>query len=191
MGTTVRRASGAAMLAHSPGIRAVYAEAFAGPPWHEGDAEARHYQDRLAADTARPGFTGALALGADRDVLGFATAFTSATPLPVDRSYACVTAALGAERAGAWLCGGLEVDELAVRPRAHRGGLGAALLDAVTREADDGRCWLLTSARAGATLRFYRRLGWHQATHPAPGGGSLAVFLGPRHPARDSTASPL
>ncbi|WJV44407.1 GNAT family N-acetyltransferase [Streptomyces flavofungini] len=185
----ILRLPGPGLLAHRDGIRQVYAEAFAEPPWHSDPAEADVYLDRLAGDTERPGFVGAVALEGDR-VLGFATAWTSETPLPVTRSYPHVRAALGAERTAAWLCGGLEVDELAVTPGAHGRGLGRTLLEEVTRDAPGGRCWLLTSVRAEAAVRFYERLGWRQATHPAPNGYSTAVFLGPRHPGRAEILAP-
>lgn len=189
MRAAVHHLPGPGLLAHRDGIRAVYAAAFAEPPWNEEPAAADVYLERLGKDVHRPGFTGVVALDGDR-VLGFATAWTSATPLPGNRSYPHVTAALGAERATAWLCGGLEVDELAVTPGAHGRGLGRTLLEAVTRGAHDGRSWLLTSVRADATVRFYERLGWRQATHPAPDGNGVAVFLGPHHPAHAATAPP-
>ncbi|GGS22824.1 N-acetyltransferase [Streptomyces aureoverticillatus] len=190
MAVTLHHLPGPGLLAHRDGIRAVYAAAFAEPPWNEDPAEADVYLARLADDVHRPGFAGAVALDGDR-VLGFATAWTSATPLPGHRSYPRVTAALGAERTTAWLCGGLEVDELAVAPAAHGRGLGRTLLEAVTRDAPDGRSWLLTSVKADATVRFYERLGWRQATHPAPDGYGTAVFLGPHHPARTAIVPPL
>ncbi|MFI6685732.1 hypothetical protein [Streptomyces sp. NPDC050485] len=40
-------------------------------------------------------------------------------------------------------------------------------------------------------MRFYRGLGWTQATHPAPGGAGIAAFLGPRHPARTAATPAL
>ena len=55
-------------------------------------------------------------------------------------------------------------------------------LDAVTAGAPEGRSWLLTAARAGAAAGFYRRLGWHQATHPGADRRGVIAFLGPRHP---------
>lgn len=178
----VRTVDGAGVPAYADGIRRVYADVFSAPPWNEDPATATLYAERLASDAARPGFTAALALDADT-VTGFATAWTTPGPFPGDRSYGQVAAALGPDRVAAWLCGAVEVNELAVDPVARGGGLGAALLSAVTETAPDGRCWLLTSVRAEATLRFYRRAGWHQVPAPVPGRAGLAVLLGPRHPA--------
>lgn len=40
-------------------------------------------------------------------------------------------------------------------------------------------------------MSFYRRQGWAQATHPSPDGKGIAVFPGPRHPARTLAALPV
>ncbi|MEE1739355.1 GNAT family N-acetyltransferase [Streptomyces sp. BE147] len=181
-----------ALRGYAEGVRAVYAEAFSAPPWHEDPEAADGYLERLAQDAARPGFTAAVALDGEA-VTGFATAWTTPEVFPRDRSYGQVAEALGPDRATALLCGALEVDELAVSPRAHGTGLGRALLAAVTGPAVDGRCWLLTSARAKAALRLYERAGWHRHATPVPGRAGLVVFLGPRHPglpAADPTADP-
>ncbi|MFI2782935.1 GNAT family N-acetyltransferase [Streptomyces sp. ALB3] len=173
--------------AYADGIRLVYAEVFSAPPWNEDPSAAALYTERLASDARRPGFTAALAL--DRgSVGGFATAWTTPAAFPSDRSYGHVAEALGPERTEDWLCGGLEVDELAVAPAARGTGLGAALLSAVTGAAPGGRCWLLTSVRAEGTLRFYRRAGWHQVRVQVPGRAGLVVLLGPDHPAAASAA---
>lgn len=74
-----------------------------------------------------------------------------------------------------WLCGAREIDELAVRPDARGTGLAAGLLEAVTADAPDGRSWLLTSVQSGRAMSFYRRQGWTQATHPAPGGKGIGL----------------
>ncbi|MFF0072122.1 GNAT family N-acetyltransferase [Streptomyces sp. NPDC005494] len=179
----VRMVDGASLPVYADGIRRVYADVFSAPPWNEGPAAASAYVRRLAADAERPGFTAALALAPDTAVRGFATAWTTPATFPSGRSYGHVAQALGPERVTAWLCGALEVDELAVAPTARGTGLGAALLAAVSAGAPDGRCWLLTSLRAEATLRFYRRAGWHQVPVAVPGRAGLVVLLGPRHPA--------
>ncbi|MFI0976945.1 GNAT family N-acetyltransferase [Streptomyces sp. NPDC021093] len=208
----VHRVSGTELLRRAREIRRIYAGAFgAGPGARDGreaggrdghDAEGRdghdadrgdgrdadRYLDRLVGDVRRPGFVAALATDGDA-VLGFATGWTTPDALPPDRCYPQAVACLGVERATAWLCGGREVDELAVTGAAQGRNLGSGLLGAVTADAPDGRCWLLTPVRAAAALAFYRHRDWTQVTHPAPGGTGHAVFLGPGHPAR--TAAPL
>ncbi|MER7045493.1 GNAT family N-acetyltransferase [Streptomyces jumonjinensis] len=184
MGTVVRLVSGAELLERAEGVRSVYAGAFAEPPWCEDPAEADGYVRRLPAELARPGFAAALALSGsdDRVVHGFATGWTTPDPFPEGRSYGPVAAVLGEDRTRRWLCGAVEIDELAVAAGARGQGLGAALLAAVASTAADGRCWLLTSVRADA-FGFYLRRGWRQAVHPAPEGDGPALLLGPCHPA--------
>ncbi|MEV0010317.1 GNAT family N-acetyltransferase [Streptomyces sp. NPDC047973] len=177
----VVRVERADLPAYTEGIRRVYADTFSEPPWHEDPSAGAEYTDRLADDAAHPGFTAALALDGDA-VAGFATAWTTPVVFPSERSYGQVTEALGPERVEALLCGAVEVDELAVAPAARGTGLGANLLSAVTEHAPDGRCWLLTSLRAEATVRFYARRGWHQLPLPVPGRAGLVVLLGPNHP---------
>ncbi|MFF4246945.1 GNAT family N-acetyltransferase [Streptomyces sp. NPDC001822] len=193
----VRLTAGRLLPAYADGIRRVYADVFSAPPWNEDPSAAGPYVERLMTDALRPGFTAALALesgddapppgaegaGSPGEVCGFATAWTTPEVFPTGRSYGHVGRALGPERVSAWLCGALEVDELAVSPAARGAGLGAALLTAVTGAAPDGRCWLLTSVHAEATLRFYRRAGWHRVPVTVPGRAGLTVLLGPGHPA--------
>ncbi|SCK25679.1 Acetyltransferase (GNAT) family protein [Streptomyces sp. WMMB 714] len=182
MTTEVRRVDADTLLSYADGIRGIYLDAFGSPPWDESAERAAAYLKRLASDVERPGFAAALALNGAR-LLGFAVGWTTPTPFPSGRCYPQVAAALGPLRTEEWLCGGMEVDELAVGTAARGRGVGTALLEAVTTAAADGRCWLLTSVRADSALRFYRRLGWRQATHPAPAGRGVAAFLGPGHPA--------
>ncbi|MEU4174690.1 GNAT family N-acetyltransferase [Streptomyces sp. NPDC026589] len=183
MTAEVRTVAAEELNRYADGIRDVYARAFAAPPWNEDPAQADSYTARLARDALRPGFTAAVAT-AGGTVAGFATAWITPEVFPADRSYGQVAEALGPGRTRAWLCGALEVNELAVAPEAHGAGLGAALLHAVTGPAPDGRCWLLTSVRAEAALRLYERAGWQRADAPVPGAAALVVLLGPRHPQR-------
>ncbi|MDF6021083.1 GNAT family N-acetyltransferase [Streptomyces sp. JH34] len=178
----VRQVGSASLAEYAEGIRRVHSEAFSAPPWNEDPATGRLYVERLGDDAGRPGFTAALALDG-HTVGGFATAWTTPGTFPSGRSHGHVARALGPDRVTAWLCGAVEVDELAVSPHLRSAGLGAALLSAVTGAAPGGRCRLLTSVRAGATLRFYRRAGWVQVPVPVPGRAGLVVLLGPDHPA--------
>ncbi|MFI6982613.1 GNAT family N-acetyltransferase [Embleya sp. NPDC050154] len=181
----IRRFTAAELTRYAEGIRAVYAEAFAEPPWDEGPEQADEYLRRLAADAGRPGFVGVVAVAESTGaVLGFCTAWTTTTPMPTGRSYDRVAETLGPERTRAWLCGALEVDELAVSGAARGTGAAAALLEAVTADAVDGRSWLLTSTQAEPALRFYARQGWRRiASAEWPG---TVVLLHPRHPAHDA-----
>ncbi|MGW3303712.1 N-acetyltransferase family protein [Streptomyces rubiginosohelvolus] len=184
MTTEVRTVQAGEVIRYADGIRDVYVRAFSAPPWNEDPAGADLYAERLARDALRPGFTAAVAT-AGGTVTGFATAWITPEVFPADRSYGQVAETLGERRTRAWLCGALEVNELAVAPEAHGGGLGAALLDAVTGPAPGGRCWLLTSVRAEAALRLYERTGWRRVDTPVPGKAALVVLLGPRHPGRE------
>lgn len=187
---TVRVVDGAVVLRHAARVRSVHTGAFGPPPWNEGAEQAAAFAARLPADVRRPGFTAALAFDAG-EVVGFATAFTTGTPFPTGRCYPQAATSLGPRRTADWLCGAREVDELAVLPDHQGNGIATELLAAVTTDAPKGRAWLLTSVRSAPALAFYRRQGWTQATHPAPEGQGVAVFLGPRHPARRLAARPL
>ncbi|WP_153812190.1 GNAT family N-acetyltransferase [Streptomyces sp. SUK 48] len=179
-----------ALLPYSAALRSVYADAFCAPPWNEDQERADAFVARLGSDIRRPGFTAALAFDGP-DVVGFATAWATPTPFPIDRCYPQAAAGLGPRRTEEWLCGAREIDELAVRSTARGTGIAAGLLQAVTEDAPDGRVWLLTSLRSTRAMAFYRRQGWSQATHPSPDGHGIAVFLGPRHPARTLAVQPL
>ncbi|MFI6091122.1 GNAT family N-acetyltransferase [Streptomyces sp. NPDC051218] len=188
MASVVRLLSGEQLLAHVDDLRGVYAEAFRAAPWYEDEERVAQFLVRLHDDIRRPGFTAAVALeGAG--ITGFATGWTTPAPFPADRCYPQAAAGLGAERTLSWLCGAREIDELAVRPAAQGAGTGAALLDAMAAGAPDGRLWLLTSVKSPQAMGFYGRQGWTQATHPAPDGKGVVVFLGPRHPARTLAVS--
>ncbi|GAA5065103.1 GNAT family N-acetyltransferase [Streptomyces similanensis] len=186
----IRAVPADALLPYGAALRSVYADAFRPPPWNEDEEQAAAFAARLASDVRRPGFTAALAFDGP-SLVGFATAWTTPTPFPADRCYPQAAVALGRSRTEEWLCGAREIDEIAVRPAARGSGIGAGLLEAVTADVTDGRAWLLTSLRAARTVSFYRHRGWTQATHPAPEGEGVAVFLGPRHPARALAAQPL
>ncbi|MER5935785.1 GNAT family N-acetyltransferase [Streptomyces sp. NPDC001928] len=178
------------LLAHTTALRSVYADAFCAPPWNEDEEKAEEFVGRLAVNVRRAGFTAALAIDGS-EVIGFATAWTTVAPFPTDRCYPQAAAGLGADRTVDWLCGAREIDELAVRSSARGTGLAGELLEAVTKDAPEGRSWLLTSVQSTRAMSFYRGQGWTQATHPSPDGMGIVVFLSPHHPARSLAAQPV
>ncbi|MET8115446.1 GNAT family N-acetyltransferase [Streptomyces prasinus] len=190
MSTDIRVHQDGELLTHTDSLRSVYVDAFCAPPWNEDEERATEFVDRLPTNVGRPGFTAATAVR-DGDVVGFATAWTTPVPLPTDRCYPQAAAGLGPTYTADWLCGALEIDELAVRTAARGTGLAGDLLEAVTADAPNGRAWLLTSVQNARAMAFYRRQGWTQVTHPSPGGKGIVVFLGPRHPARSLAPLPL
>ncbi|MEU4148447.1 GNAT family N-acetyltransferase [Streptomyces parvulus] len=190
MSTGIHVHRDAGLLAHTAALRSVYVDAFCAPPWNEDEERATEFVNRLPADAGRPGFTAATAVR-DGETVGFAIAWTTPAPFPAGRCYPQAAAGLGPARTADWLCGALEVDELAVRTAARGAGVAGGLLEAVTAHAPDGRAWLLTSVRNARAAAFYRRQGWTQATHPSPDGRGIVVFLGPHHPARPLAPLPL
>ncbi|MFI5805103.1 GNAT family N-acetyltransferase [Streptomyces sp. NPDC051561] len=169
----------------------VYGEVFTAPPWNEGPEAVEDYAARLDADRLRPGFRAVVA-SADTGADGFTTGWTTPDPFPAERSYGRVASQLG-PRVAALLGGAFRVDELAVRERARRTGLGRTLLEAILKDAaPGGRAWLLTDRKATGAVSFYRRCGWHEV-EPVPGadGGNVIVFLAPGHPeARSARTAP-
>ncbi|MFI6920263.1 GNAT family N-acetyltransferase [Nonomuraea spiralis] len=149
----------------------LYREVFTGPPWNEGEGEVADFGDRFAVDAARPGFRAVLAFG-DTGLCGFGTAWTTASPLPVARSYGKVLAALGPEGVDRFLVGALQVDELAVAPHARGRGLAGRILDLL---CGGDRSWLLTSTGAPDAIRLYERLGWRRAGE----NDGIVVFTNP------------
>jgi ribosomal protein S18 acetylase RimI-like enzyme len=178
----MRRYAGTEVLAVADELGEAYMEVFSAPPWSKEDPGLRQFRERLDADAVRPGFRAAVATSGSSvdDVDGFATGWTTPARWRTDRAYPKVAAQLGPERLADLLIGALEVDELAVRARARRQGLGRRLLDALLHDAP--RAWLLTARQATDTVAFYERGGWHEVP-PLPGTtNDVVVFLAPSHP---------
>ncbi|WP_461010325.1 GNAT family N-acetyltransferase [Streptomyces capparidis] len=177
----MRHRTGTELLLLAEEVERVYAEVFSAPPWSKSGEGLAQFGRRLPEDARRPGFRAAVA-GAPGRIDGFATGWTTQRPFRSDRAYGRVSAQLGARRVEELLVGALEVDELAVLPRARGTGLGRALLAALTGGAPGGRAWLLTARGAADTVAFYHRVGWHEVP-PLPGReNDVVVFLAPGHP---------
>lgn len=181
---------GPAVLPLADQLRDVYADAFSGPPWNKHQAAVDQFRHRLDTDADRAGFR-AVVTTSPAGIDGFATGWVTGQPFRSDRAYGMVAEQLGPERVERMLVGALEVDELAVRPRARRGGLGRQLLGELTCDPPGGRAWLLTSQQITDTVAFYRRVGWYEVP-PLPGrDNGIVVFLSPAHPARDTQSRPI
>ena len=133
---------------------AVYAGAFAAPPYHETSGHAQRFADALRAAANAEDFRCRVA----RDVLarravGFAYGMTfqgDGTPWR----------AVGPRVEAARLRGRFEVVELAVHPGWQRRGIGGLLLDGLLEGIAHPDAWLLANPAATDALEFYRGRGW-------------------------------
>ncbi|MFF0739742.1 GNAT family N-acetyltransferase [Streptomyces sp. NPDC004111] len=144
------------------GLVDAYDEIFSAPPWNESAGAAEEYARRLDADRLRPGFLAVVA-GRGEAVDGFATGWTTPDPFPAERSFGRVAAQLGPRRTARLLTGAFQIDELAVRERARRTGLGRRLLDAALSAA-------ATASGGAAAPTAVTAPGGPPAPAPAPGG---------------------
>jgi ribosomal protein S18 acetylase RimI-like enzyme len=179
------RYEGPATLTMADELRDVYADAFSGPPWNKRQAGIDQFRDRLDTDASRPGFR-AVVTTSPAGIDGFATGWITGRPFRSDRAYGMVAEQLGPGRVGRMLVGALEVDELAVRPRARRSGLGRQLLGELISDAPEGRAWLLTARQITDTVAFYRRIGWSKVPSLSGPDNDVVVFLSPDHPLRQT-----
>jgi GNAT superfamily N-acetyltransferase len=183
------RYEGPTVLPLADELHDVYADAFSGPPWNKRQAGIDQFRHRLDTDVDRAGFRAVITTSPD-GIDGFATGWITGQPFRSDRAYGMVAEQLGPERVERMLVGAFEVDELAVRPRARRGGLGRQLLAELISHAPGGRAWLLTSQQITDTVAFYHRVGWYEVPPLSGRDNGIVVFLGPAHPTRDVPVQP-
>lgn len=139
-------------------VRAVYAAAFAAPPYSLDTAGAAQMTAMLLRHAEKPGFRCAIARDAGGPLLGLAYGYTGT---PGDWWWDRVAEALDAEARGRWLaprCFALA--ELAVLPAAQGRGLGGRLHDALLAGLPEPAAALSTAQVETAALRLYRARGW-------------------------------
>lgn len=173
---TIELLEAAAALRARAEVVAVYAEAFAAPPYHKPPGAAESFAATFQRHTGRADFRLAAALAGGR-LAGFGYGYSAG---PGQWWHDSVAAALGPELAERWLRGAFELVELAVRPADQGRGLGAALLDRLLAGLTHRTAVLSTMAEETAGLRLYRRRGW-QVVHPAlrfPGIAAPYMIMG-------------
>jgi len=141
--------------------------AFAGPPWNETPAQARHLAGQILADTAHPAFTLALA-------------FSGRGPALAGFGYGIPRWPRGIPGTGP-VRGGtepFELCELAVLPAAQGRGAGRALHDAILAASGPRRRWLVTHPEARPAVGLYRAAGWHAGqVFPSRADGSTRLYM--------------
>lgn len=151
------------------GCAAVYAAAFAEPPYGETTDQAVALAERLDRYAQRDGFCVPIVQDDAGEVIGFALAVTGR---PGDWWREQVAAALGPAGERRWLGPGFtEIVHLAVHPGHRRRGLARDLLCALVATSTDPTAVLSCHPDAPAALRLYLSEGFAQIhedfrTHP-------------------------
>ncbi len=138
-------------------LAAVYAEAFARPPYSkERLASAIQLRETLQQHRLRRGFRMRAAVDGGR-IVGLAYGYTSAAG---QWWHDLVADALGLEGARRWLSDCFELVELAVLPAFQGRRLGSRLHDSVLEGLRHRTAALSTRQEETAARRLYRRRGW-------------------------------
>lgn len=138
-------------------LTTVYRDAFGARGYDETEREVERFRDeQLPMHAAREGFRCAVAFDGGACV-GFAYGYTGRRgQWWTDQ----VALRAPAEIVEQWLDGHFEFVELAVAPAEQRRGHGAALHNALLRDAPNARALLTTYRDDRPAPRLYRRLGW-------------------------------
>ncbi|GAA0427490.1 GNAT family N-acetyltransferase [Streptomyces luteireticuli] len=165
---TVETMDGAGATAAEDAFRLVYAEAFAEPPYGEGEAEVALTFRRFRTEARRPGFRAALARTASGEPVGMALG----RPLDAEILW------YGLLPEGAVpLPGTFALLELAVRAPWRGHGIARRLHDALLADSGAERCVLTVDREAAPARAAYRSWGYREL---AEGERDLAMLLGIR-----------
>ncbi len=170
----VRVLDGEATARLEDGLKAVFAEAFAEPPYGEGPADVDRAFRRFRSHTRTPGFLAAVAFGPDDQVVGMAfgyplaattgwwDTFTERVPEELRREDGKRTFGLF---------------ELAVRPAWRRRGIATCLHTALTQAVTNERVMLNSRPEATAAQATYQAWGYHRAGTAIPWDGAALHYV--------------
>ena len=142
------------------GAIAVYAEAFAEPPYSDPD-RGKEIRKRLRdVHCLRRGFQAFAAIEGHGEVVGMTYGYCGA---PGQWWHDTVAATLPRESAWAWLSRSYELVELAVEPVRQGQGIGSALVECLLHGREEDTCVLSTRTDSRAH-NLYQRLGFEIVT---------------------------
>ncbi len=158
MPVTIQPYSAAETLAARDAICAVYAAAFAAPPYERGPASAAAFGDTLTRHVGRQAFSCRVVRAGWRgEIVGFAYGYRSA---PGQWWHDLVARALGPDGSRQWLADAFELVELALLPAYQDQGIGGRLHDTLLAEVTQPVAVLSTRQEETAALALYRNRGW-------------------------------
>lgn len=140
------------------GAIAVYAEAFARPPYSDPDRGQEIRQRLREAHSKRPGFRMLVATASPERVVGMAYGYHGSRG---QWWHDTVLKALDPIDAADWLGDAYELVEIAVHPDAQGHGIGTALIAELLDGRPEATCVLSTRTDSEAH-RLYRRLGFEE-----------------------------
>jgi ribosomal protein S18 acetylase RimI-like enzyme len=144
---------------HGPlfeGAMAVYGEAFAQPPYSDGDRGREIRQRMKDTHARRPGFRMLVALASPERVVGMAYGYHGSRG---QWWHDAVTKQVTREQSAEWLSDAYELVELAVHPEYQGRGIGSSLIYELLDGCQERTCVLSTRADSEAH-RLYDRLGF-------------------------------
>lgn len=138
-------------------IARVYREAFAEPPYNEGEAQAENAASSLAQHSRREGFRLLVARDETGQVVGFSYGYKSQ---PGQWWHDYVSRLLTPEERTNWLSNCFEFVEVAVLPSVQGQGIGGKLHDALLAGLPYETAVLSTYSGENRARNLYRRRGW-------------------------------
>jgi GNAT superfamily N-acetyltransferase len=138
------------------GIEAVYADAFAGPPYNEPESAAPAFVSRLRSEVDREGWRLVVA-GHSGLTLGFAYGYVTR---PGQWWHDQVTPVLDPELVERWLADAFVLVEFAVLHAARSQGVGRRLQEGILRGLPQAKALTMTHQHENPALHFYLAHGW-------------------------------
>ncbi len=139
-------------------LQRVYLEAFAGPPYQEGEAEAESaIQALLVQHSRRPGFRLFVAREDGGPIVGFSYGYHGQ---PGQWWHDFVSRLLSPDVREHWLTNCFQFVELAVLPSAQGRGIGGKLHDALLADLTYRTAVLSTFSGENQAMHLYKSRGW-------------------------------
>ena len=155
------------------GAIAVYAEAFAQPPYSDPDRGSEIRQRIRETHSLRPGFQLLVACAGPERVVGMAYGYHGSNG---QWWHDTVIKALKPLVASEWLGDSYELVEIAVHPAVQGNGIGAELIDRLLDGRREATCVLSTRTDSEAH-RLYRRIGFEEIIEMAFTNGGYPFYV--------------
>jgi hypothetical protein len=166
-------------LSHLDELRALYAEAYADPPYEWGDEHAALFAERFQAQCLQDGFS--LVEARDgHDLVGIAFGMVIKPTSGSSGAWQNLTSTLPAEVTAEWPRRTFFIVELLIRAPWRRQRVAEAMHDLLLKDRPEERAMLTALPAAEPAQAAYRKWGWHkvaQKRNPLPGSPLFDVLV--------------